>query len=104
MRLLPARLAVLVLMAASVAAAQTPAYFVSPTGDDSNDGTIYAAPFQTLERAQIAMQTAGTGHAVTYLEGGIYARSQALKLSGYYDQNKSWLAYPGQTPVLEGNG
>ena len=50
------------------------------------------------------MQATGTGQAVTYLEGGVYPRSQALNLSGYYDQNKSWLAYPGQSPVLEGSG
>ncbi len=101
MRVIPSTIVLLAM--ASSAAAQTPTFFVSPSGADRNDGTTYAAPFQTLERAQTAMQAVGTGPAVTYLEGGTYARSQALNLSGYYDQNKSWLAYPGQKPVLEGN-
>ncbi len=104
MRPLFAFLSVPVLIAASSAAAQTPTFFVAPNGADGNTGTTYATPFQTLERAQTAMQQAGTGPAITYLEGGTYPRSQALNLSGYYDQNKSWLAYPGQHPLLEGSG
>ena len=85
------------------AAAQTPTFFVSPNGSDSNDGTSYSTPFQTLEHAQTAMQALGTGPAITYLEGGTYLRTAALNLTGYFDQNKSWLAYPGQKPLLEGS-
>jgi parallel beta-helix repeat protein len=82
----------------------SPAFFVSPSGSDGNAGTTASAPFQTLEKAQQAMQAQGMAAYTTYVMGGTYARSQTLALTTYYDQNKSWLAYPGQTPVLDGGG
>jgi len=76
-------------------------YFVSPSGSDSNSGTLISAPFQTLERAQQAMRSSSL--KTTYLLGGTYSRSASLQL-GASDAGESWLAYPGQTPVLDGSG
>jgi hypothetical protein len=53
-----ARLLLPLLAASSVAAADAPAFFVAPAGDDGNAGTSPAAPFQTLRRAQLALRAA----------------------------------------------
>jgi hypothetical protein len=76
-----------------------PAYFVSPTGSDSADGTSPSTPFRTLTKAQSAMQASAT--KTTYVMGGTYAMSATLTLDGS-DAGESWLGYPGQTPVLDG--
>ena len=89
------------LLLADPCEAATAAYYVSPTGSDSNAGTSAAAPFQTLERAQTAME--GSSINTTYLMGGTYQRTGILRL-GPTDAGQSWLALPGQTPVLDGGG
>jgi parallel beta-helix repeat protein len=80
------------------------AFYVSPKGDDKNNGTSPATSFRTLERAQAAMRQFGTAPYTTYLEGGVYQRTEALDLVNNDDQNKSWVAYPGQSPTLDGGG
>lgn len=66
-------------------------FYVSPSGSDSNAGTL-AAPFLTLEKARTAMQ--GTGAAkVTYLRGGTYSRTATLSL-GSADTGTTWQYYP----------
>ena len=75
------------------------AYYVSPTGSDSNNGTSSSTPFLTLEKAQMAMQSSSI--KTTYLMGGVYSRSATLTL-GNADAGERWLAYPGQTPILDG--
>lgn len=77
----------------------SPSFYVSPTGSDSNKGQSASAPFLTLEKAQAAMQASSI--KATYLMGGIFARTTTLSL-GPADSGESWLAYPGQTPVLDG--
>jgi parallel beta-helix repeat protein len=83
--------------------AQTqPAYYVAPWGNDWNNGTSPGTPFQTLEKAQGAMQS--NGISTTYLRGGTYNRSQSLNLWNGADAWKTWAAYPGETPILDGGG
>jgi parallel beta-helix repeat protein len=82
--------------------ATLPAYYVSPTGSDSNNGTASTTPFATLEKAESVMETLGTAASRTYLEGGTHSRKQTLTLSNPNDQNKTWAAYPGQNPILDG--
>ena len=86
---------------ASTAAASEFAFYVSPSGSDGNDGTSSATAFATLERARNAMD-GSSRTKLTYLMGGIYKRSSALYLGGR-DAGEVWRAYPGETPVLEGN-
>ncbi|HML73249.1 MAG TPA: right-handed parallel beta-helix repeat-containing protein [Anaerohalosphaeraceae bacterium] len=50
------------------------AYFVSPTGNDRNDGRSVETPFATIAKA---IQTARPGDTV-YLRGGIYRQSISL--------------------------
>jgi hypothetical protein len=87
--------------AVSTAAASELAFYVSPSGSDSNDGTSSATAFATLERARNAME-GSSETKVTYLMGGTYKRSSALYLGGR-DAGEVWSAYPGETAVLEGN-
>jgi hypothetical protein len=76
----------------------TPSFYVSPSGSDTNDGSL-SMPFLTLERAQSAMEKSPV--KTTYLMGGTYVRSAALALRPI-DKGESWIAYPGQKPVLDG--
>lgn len=51
----------------STRAAGSASYYISPTGDDSNPGTV-DAPFRTLLRAQ----DAASAGDVVYIRGGLY--------------------------------
>ncbi len=79
-----------------------PAFYVSPTGDDTASGTSPTTPFRTLTRAQAAMRASATVKT-TYVMGGTFVVTDALALAGQ-DAGESWLGYPGQTPVLDGGG
>lgn len=84
---------------ATLAAIVSPAYYVAPGGSDSNNGLSTAAPFQTLEKAQAAME--GSTIKTTYLMAGTYKLTKVLNLVPA-DNGETWEAYPGQTPVLDG--
>jgi hypothetical protein len=84
--------------------------YVSPTGSDSNAGTM-AAPFLTLERAQTgarAIKTAGlpSGGVVVWLRGGIYHRTSTFALtsadSGTAASPVVYRGYPGETARVMG--
>ena len=85
-------------------------YYVSPSGNDTNAGTI-SSPFLTIQKAQ----TAATAGDIVYIRGGNYvmsasqiARTETLYASVTY-LNKSgtstariqYLAYPGEKPVFD---
>jgi len=85
----------------TVKAAGYATYYVSPTGDDANDGLSAAAPFGTLQHAADRLTPGDT----LYLMDGTY-RNQSIYLNGF---NKSAtpvythiLAYPGAKPVITG--
>ncbi|MBF0442984.1 MAG: right-handed parallel beta-helix repeat-containing protein [Oligoflexales bacterium] len=79
-----------------------PAFYVSPEGKDTNAGNAPSAPFATLAAAQAAMQKSAAVKTV-YLMGGTYSLTGRIEL-GSSDLGESWLAYPGQTPILDGGG
>ena len=79
-------------------ASGAPAFHVSPTGSDSNDGSA-AHPFATLGAAQTAME--GSSTHLTYVEGGTYTLSSPLVL-GRADSGMTFQAVPGQTATLDG--
>ena len=72
-------------------------WFVSPTGDDANPGTI-AAPFATLTKAVSVVQPGQT----IMMRGGTYYPSATIRItnSGTAGARIQLLAYPGETPYL----
>ncbi len=75
------------------------AYYVATTGTTGNDGLSTTYPV-TLAQAQTLMR-ASSWIKTAYLAGGTYAMSAPLSLTSA-DNGESWLAYPGQVPVLDG--
>jgi hypothetical protein len=79
-------------------------YYVSPTGDDSNPGTIIQ-PFKTPEKA-FSLSSAGD---LIYIRGGVYTPAVTTNNYGFRLTGKAgtagnliklW-AYPGETPVFD---
>ena len=89
--------------------ADTPnAFYVSPTGSDSNPGTA-TAPFATLAHAQALVRTINqnmTSDITVYLESGTYALPASLQFtaadSGTNGYDVIWTAAPGATVVISG--
>lgn len=86
----------------------TNAYFVAPTGSDSNDGSE-GSPFQTLEAAQAAVR-ADALHQVepitVYLRGGRHSVTNQVQFSSV-DSGASgapvvYRNYPGESPEISG--
>jgi hypothetical protein len=73
-------------------------FFVSPDGDDHNDGAL-GTPFQTVSKALEKVQA---GDAIR-LRGGVYACRATLRIdvSGQADNPLSLRATPGEVPVLD---
>ena len=74
-------------------------YFVATTGNDANPGT-QALPWQTIRKAA---KTVIAGNTV-YLRGGVYNEQVNLTQSGTQAQPIRFLAYAGETPIIEGSG
>jgi hypothetical protein len=72
-------------------------YYVSPTGNDANPGTL-AAPFATLNKAQSVAQPGN----IIYMRGGTYLPSETIRItnSGTVGNPIQLLAYSGETPYL----
>jgi len=92
----------------SVCAATQATYYVSPTGSDSNAGTI-SAPFLTITKAQSVVKTINSnmsGDVYVYLRGGNYSITSTINFgtqdSGTNGHTIYYEAYPGETPVLNG--
>ncbi len=87
--------------------AETPAFrpegrvfYVAPTGNDANPGTV-TAPWRTIQHAA---ETVGPGDTV-YVRAGIYNEAVSVRVSGSGpDQYITFRNYPGETPVLDGRG
>lgn len=74
-------------------------YFVSPTGDDSAEGTL-EAPFATLEAADAV---ASPGDLI-YIREGIYLEPVVLSTDGTADAPVRFEGYPGERAVFRGEG
>ena len=77
-------------------------YFVSPSGDDANPGTL-EKPFATLQRAQ---QAARQKRGDVFLRGGTYYLPATLVFtaqdSGTKDAPVVFQNYQGEKPVISG--
>jgi hypothetical protein len=112
LRLSPPRLISALLLLTLLAAAQTTAdFYVAPTGNDNNVGTI-DSPFATLDRARAAVRTlkqqngARSTPIVVMLRGGVYFLPAILSFtaadSGTAQAPIVYQSYPGETPVISG--
>jgi hypothetical protein len=87
-------------LSACVCAAQP--YFVSPSGNDANPGTL-EKPFATLQRAQ---QASRQKHGDVFLRGGTYYLPETLVFteqdSGTKNAPVVFQNYQGEKPVISG--
>jgi hypothetical protein len=88
--------------------ANLPGYYVSPTGSDTNAGTM-SAPFLTLTKARDVVRTVNTNMTQdihVYLRGGTYGITSTITFgpqdSGTNGRRIFYEAYPGETPILNG--
>lgn len=92
------------LFGGSFAQAQSSSYYVSPTGNDGNSGTV-AQPFKTLEKARDTAR--GSSGVKIYVRGGTYNLSQSFALStadsGTAASPNIWMNYPGEVAKLSGS-
>lgn len=93
-------LGVLGVVAATLIGARAGAqiYYVSPQGNDANEGTI-DRPLKTIQRALSLVPVGGS----VYLREGVYANSTTVRSSrsGMEGQYIRLWAFPGETPVLD---
>jgi parallel beta-helix repeat protein len=73
-------------------------FYVATSGSDQSDGSA-AAPFATLQRAQIAMQSSAI--KVAQIESGSYYLPEPLILTDA-DAGETWEAAPDATVILSG--
>ena len=78
---------------------ETADYYVSPSGADSDPGTI-DKPFKTFAKANAV---ANPGQLI-YLRGGIYKETVKLTKSGSSGSPIRWHGYPGEAAIIEGPG
>jgi hypothetical protein len=74
-------------------------YYVATNGNDANPGT-QNQPWMTIQKAANTMIAGDT----VYVRGGNYANGISLTHSGTAGAYITYQAYPGETPVLSGNG
>ena len=72
-------------------------YFVSPNGSDSNPGT-FLQPWKTIGKAARTVKSGDT----VFIRGGIYNESVRFNISGTALDPIKIMAYPDETPIIEG--
>ena len=94
--------------AGSVLPADGSAYYVSPSGLDTNSGSA-AAPFLTITKARDVVRTVNsqmTGDIHVVLRGGTYRVPSAITFgpddSGMNGHRIWYESYPGETPIVSG--
>lgn len=76
-------------------------YYVSKTGNNSNNGSI-SSPFLTIEKA---LQSISGGDLI-YLREGVYYPRKTFRTSfasGTQSQRTRFFAYPGETAIIDGS-
>jgi hypothetical protein len=103
----------LALLCASIVPAHGRRFYVAPTGNNANAGTL-AAPFLTIQRAQTSVAAGDT----VYIRGGTYQMQTSqiattttgspqfayvthLTQSGTAGRRINYWAYPGEQPVFD---
>ena len=85
---------------------RAPNFFVSPDGDDNNNGTTRATAFATLDRARLAVQAilpSATNDIVVEIAGGFYPMTEVVfgpEDSGRPGVTVFYQAAEGERPIL----
>lgn len=74
------------------------AYYVSPEGDDNNPGS-FRLPWRTISKVTDMVEPGDT----VYIRSGVYLESVDFTTSGTSNAPIRILAYPGETPVIDGD-
>ncbi len=72
-------------------------FYVAPYGDDAGSGT-FDLPWRTIQHATEMLEPGDT----VYIRGGVYEEYMELSRGGSYGNYITYLAYPGETPILDG--
>ena len=88
--------------------AEQATYYVSPSGSDSNSGTI-DSPFRTITKARDVVDGINgdmTNDIIVYLRGGTYSITDTVVFyegdGGTNGYKIIYQAYPGETPIISG--
>ncbi len=77
-------------------------YYVSPDGDDRNDGRSIATPFRTIEKAASVVRPGD----VVLLRGGVYYEyntADSWRRSGEPGAPITFKSYPGERAIVDGS-
>lgn len=92
----------------TVSAATQASYYVSPTGNDDNPGTI-SAPFKTITKARDVVRSINqnmSGDIYVYIRGGIYNVTKTINFgpqdSGNNGYRIYYQGYQEEKPVING--
>lgn len=78
-------------------------YYVSPTGNDANNGSSQAQAWRTIARVQQHMVQFAPGDQVLFQRGGIYSGTLSIYRSGASGQPIVFGAYgSGEKPIISG--
>jgi hypothetical protein len=72
-------------------------YWVSPSGDDANPGTV-GSPWRTLQHAADSVSPGD----VVQVRAGVYQETLQIEKDGRQDEPIQFEAYPGEIPIIEG--
>ncbi len=75
-------------------------YYVSPAGDDNNSGLSLNQSWQTIQKASNTLQAGDT----VFIKSGVYNERVQIKNSGNQNNPITYIAFPGDTPVIDGTG
>jgi hypothetical protein len=85
--------------AASPPVASGAVYYVSPSGDDSSSGAM-SQPWRTIQHAADELEAGET----VYIRAGTYKEIVRPQNDGQAGKPITYAAYPGEQPVIDGDG
>ncbi|MBK6343083.1 MAG: hypothetical protein IPF41_10985 [Flavobacteriales bacterium] len=77
MRLLNTRKLLFIATALTALTVRSATYYISPTGNDSNNGTSQATAWRTINRANQISSSFQPGDRILFQRGGVYRASSA---------------------------